>query len=198
MSFSRFTSTVLICVAGLAAAASGAAIAGTGIEVAVSVGTDLSEGACGGATSIDVLVGDEVNFCYRVTNNTGTTLAYQTLDDSVEGSLLSEHALTIAPGATVQYNRIRQAARNLAGERTLTWTARDVRPDYTAAPRAGAFIDVSTSPTAQALNPATNADDALGSGMVQVDVPFSFDFYGVASNRLCVGMDGGAQVGGDR
>lgn len=197
MSFSRLRSIVLTCMVGIAATAAGTATAG-GIDVEVTVGTDLADGACAAATSLDVLVGDEVNFCYRVTNNTGTTLEYQSLDDSIEGSLLSEHALTIAPGATVQYNRIRQAARNLAGERTLTWTARDVRPDYTAATRAGAFIDLSTSPTAQALDPATDASDALGAGMVQVDVPFTFDFYGVASSRLCVGMDGGAQVGVDR
>jgi len=194
--FSRFRSRLLIGLAALAAA--GAAQAGTGIDVEVTVGTDLAPGACGSATSLDALVGAEVNFCYRVTNNTATTLEYQSLDDSVEGSLLSEHALTIAPGATVQYNRIRQVARSSGGARTLTWTARDVRPDYTAAPRAGAFIDLSTSPTAQALNPATDASDPTGTGMVQVEVPFTFDFYGVASSQLCVGMDGGAQVGVDR
>jgi hypothetical protein len=192
MSFSRFTPLVLTF---LAAAAS----AGTpGIDLEVTVGTDLGEGACAAATSLDALVGEEVNFCYRVTNNTATTLEYQSLDDSIEGSLLSEHALTIAPGATVQYNRIRQLSRSQSGGRTLTWTARDVRPDYTAAPRAGAFIDLSTSPTAQALNPASDASDPTGIGMVQVEVPFTFDFYGVASNRLCVGMDGVAQVGVDR
>jgi len=197
MSFSRFRLIVLTFLTGIAATA--AASGGTpGIALDVTVGTDLSEGACGTTTSLDVLIGDEVNFCYRVTNNTATTLQYQSLDDSVEGSILSEHALTIAPGATVQYNRIRQQARGSGGARTLTWTARDVRPDYTAAPRAGAFIDLSTRPTAQALNPATDASDPTGAGMVQVEVPFTFDFYGVPSNRLCVGMDGGAQVGVDR
>ncbi len=199
MSFSRFRPFALTFLTGIAATAAGAASAGTpGIDLEVTVGTDLSEGACGAATSLDSLIGDEVNFCYRVTNNTAATLQYQSLDDSIEGSLLSEHALTIAPGATEQYNRIRQLARGSAGTRTLTWTARDVRPDYTAAPRAGAFIDLSTRPTAQALNPATDASDPTGAGMVQVEVPFTFDFYGVPSNRLCVGMDGGAQVGVDR
>ena len=192
----RFRFCLLLILTG---AASSVALAGTpGIDVQVTVATDIPPDGCGAATSVDVLVGEEVNFCYRVTNNTATTLDYQSLDDSIEGSLLSEHALTIAPGATVQYNRIRQMARSLGGERTLTWTARDVRPDYAAAPRAGAFIDLSTSPTAQALNPATDASDPMGTGMVQVEVPFTFDFYGVASNKLCVGMDGGAQVGVDR
>ena len=104
MSFSRFTALVLTVLAC-------AANAGTpGIDLEVTVGTDLGEGACGSATSLDALVGDEVNFCYRVTNNTATALEFQSLDDSIEGSLLSEHALPIAPGATVQYNRIRQLA----------------------------------------------------------------------------------------
>src|SRR3954469_14710069 len=63
----------------------GAASAGTpGIDLEVTVGTDLSDGACAATSSLDVLVGTEVNFCYRVTNNTATTLEYQSLDDSIE------------------------------------------------------------------------------------------------------------------
>ena len=201
MSFSRFRTILLLLLSGVAAATCGMAVAsgtGGGIDVQVTVGTDLAPDACAATTSLDVLVGDKVNFCYRVTNNSATPLAYQSLDDSVDGAILSEENLVIAPGATVQYNRIRVVAGGQGGERTTTWTARDARPDYTPSPRAGAFIDIASRPTVMDLDPASNGSDPTGAGMTPVDVPFSFPFYGVMANQLCVGVDGVAQVGIDR
>jgi hypothetical protein len=186
-------------VALLTAFAASTALAGDpGIDLEVTVGTDLSPDACASTSSLDVSVGDEVNFCYRVTNHTSTTLAYQSFDDSVEGSFLSDAELSVAPGATLQYNRIRQIAPGADGARTVSWTARDQAADYTATPRAGAFIDLSTRATAQDLDPYGDASDPTGAGMVQVTVPFTFDFYGTAADSLCVGNDGIAQVGTDR
>ena len=169
-----------------------------GIALQVTVGTDLAADACAEATSLDVLVGDRVNFCYRVTNNTAAPLAYQSLVDSVDGAILAEGNLLVAPGDTLQYNRIKQVAGGQDGERSSTWTARDVRPDYSAVPRSGAFIDISTRPSVIDLNPAGDASDPSGAGMVPVTVPFAFPFYGVLANELCVGVDGVAQVGIDR
>jgi len=192
MSFSRFRTILLLLLSGVAAATCGMAVAsgtGGGIDVQVTVGTDLAPDACAATTSLDVLVGDKVNFCYRVTNNSATPLAYQSLDDSVDGAILSEENLVIAPGATVQYNRIRVVAGGQGGERTTTWTARDARPDYTPSPRAGAFIDIASRPTVMDLDPASNGSDPTGAGMTPVDVPFSFPFYGVMANQLCVGVD---------
>jgi len=183
----------------LTAFAASTALAGDpGIDLEVTVGTDLSPDACASTSSLDVSVGDEVNFCYRVTNHTATTLAYQSFDDSVEGSFLSDAELSVAPGATLQYNRIREIAPGANGARTVTWTARDQAADYTATPRAGAFIDLSTRPTAQNLDPYGDASDPTGAGMVQVTLPFTVDFYGMPADSLCVGNDGIAQVGTDR
>jgi hypothetical protein len=183
----------------LTAFAASTAFAGdSGIDLEVTVGTDLSPDACAPASSLDVAIGDEVNFCYRVTNNTSTTLAYQSFDDSVEGSFLADEALSVAPGETLQYNRIRQIAPGAGGTRTVTWTARDQAADYTPTPRTGAFIDLSTRPTAQDLNPYGDAGDPTGIGMAHVTVPFTFDFYGTPADSLCVAMDGVAQVGTDR
>jgi len=196
MSFSRFHSRAALF---LTAFAASSAFAGDpGIDLEVTVGTDLSPDACASTTSLAASVGDEVNYCYRVTNHTATTLAYQSFDDSVEGAFLSDAELSIAPGATLQYNRVRQVAPGAGGARTVTWTARDVAADYTPVPRAGAFIDVSTSPTVQDLNPYGDASDPTGAGMAHVSVPFAFDFYGTPADSLCVGVDGIAQVGTDR
>ena len=184
--------------------ATGAATAGItgesgtpGIALEVTVGTDLTPGACAVTTTLDVLVGDRVNFCYRITNTTAVSLSYQSLIDSIEGRLLSEHDLVVAPGETAQYNRIKEVSGAQAGTHTSTWIARDVRPDYTPTPRAGAFIDLASLPTAINLDPPGDASDATGAGMIEVDVPFAFPFYGVPSSQLCVGNDGVAQVGLD-
>ena len=137
MSFSRTRSRAALFLTALAAST---AFAGDpGIDLEVTVGNDLSPDACAPTSSLDVAVGDEVNFCYRVTNTTSTTLAYQSFDDSVEGSFLADEALSVAPGETLQYNRIRQIAQGAGGTRTVTWTARDQADDYTPMPRAGVF-----------------------------------------------------------
>jgi plastocyanin len=194
-----FTCSRFRAVLWLTALAASPALAGDpGIDLEVTVGADLSPDACAATSSLDVTVGDEVNFCYRVTNHTATTLVSQSFDDSVEGALLSDAALSVAPGATLQYNRIREVAPGADGIRTVTWTARDQAPDYAAMPRAGAFIDLSTRPTAQDLNPPGDATDPTGAGMAEVTVPFAFDFYGTRADSLCVGIDGIAQVGTDR
>ena len=72
--------------------------------------------------------GDQINFCYIVTNNSTTTLTYQSLADDVTGPILTDVPATIAPGASYQYNRIVTAMASQAP--VSTWTAYDVHPDY--------------------------------------------------------------------
>jgi hypothetical protein len=193
-----YASVSAVAAPGFRNAASGAGVSGNpGIALQVTVGTDLASGACATASTLDVLIGDRINFCYRVSNTTAVPLAYESLDDSVEGMLLSEHSLVIAPGATLQYNRIKEVAASEAGTHTSTWTARDLRPDYAPSTRAGAFIDLASRPSATDLSPPGDAGDATGAGMVAVDVPFSFSFYGDPASQLCVGTDGVALVGLD-
>jgi len=49
---------------------------------------------------------------------------------------------------------------------------------------------LSTRPTALDLDPYGDASDPTGAGMVQVTLPFTFDFYGMPADSLCVGNDG--------
>ncbi|MBO9663636.1 hypothetical protein [Dokdonella sp.] len=170
-----------------ASAPASAATAGSGIALAVTVGTDLSPNACGGATSLEVVFGDEVNFCYRVTNRTAAALDYQALSDDVDGVLLAPgtpHSL--APGDTWQYNRV---ARVLAGGlRTATWTAQAQAPGYTAQRRAGAFVDVSANPTAIPLDDRIFVGSQYGA--LDFTLPFPFTFYGIRTDRLCIAPNG--------
>jgi hypothetical protein len=180
----------------IAATATGfarAAAAGSGIQLQVTVGTDLAAGACGDATSLDVVLGDSVNFCYRVSNRSSTPLAYQAASDDIDGVIVAPGTnRVIAPGETYQYNRIASVAKSSA--HVTTWTAQAAAPTYTATLRTGAFVDISARPS------AINLDDGLfvGSygGTRDVEMPFPFTFYGLRSNRLCVsdyGLAGVAQ-----
>ena len=78
----------------------------SGICLVSTVGTDLSANACGGADTIDATVGDQLNFCYTVTNNTGVDLEYHSLANDVDGGLFAYSQQLIAPGGSYQYNHV--------------------------------------------------------------------------------------------
>ena len=175
----------------------------------VTLGTDTTTGACGTTDTLDVSVGDQVNYCYTVTNDTGTTLQFHTLVDNVNGTIFSLLPQTLADGATFQYNRITTAGATEVV--TSTWTAQDVPPGYTAEVTGGGgtitdrvfcdgfdgvacdpggggggFVDISGSGTPLGLG-----DD----GEANVTMPFSVTLYGTTSNQLRVGNNGAILFG---
>ena len=180
-----------------AASAATAGADGQGIDLSVTLGTDTSQGACGTDTDLEATAGDLINFCYVVTNNAGTTLTYQTLADDVTGPIFTDVPVTIAPGASYQYNRVVTAT---ASESPVsTWTAYDVHPDYiysvnTTGPdhifgdgfdtdsAQYAFIDITTTGT----NLALNDDD-----YTIAPIGFSFTFYVQTADQLTVSNNGG-------
>ncbi|HEY6985550.1 MAG TPA: hypothetical protein VH375_05675 [Rhodanobacteraceae bacterium] len=170
---------------------------GQGIDLAVTLGTDTSPGACGTDTNLEATQGDQINFCYVVTNNAGTTLTYQSLADDVTGPILTDMPVTIAPGASYQYNRVVTAMASQSP--VSTWTAYDIRPDYiysvnTTGPdhifddgfdtdsAQYAFIDITTTGT----NLALNDDD-----YTVAPIGFPFTFYGQTADQLTVSNNGG-------
>lgn len=140
---------------------------------------------CGADTTLAVNVGDDVNVCYTVVNNSPITLNYQSLADDHVGSLLTNENIAIAPGASYQYNRTITASTNPSGDTgtfTSTWTATDVLPGYAYDDTvAYNFVDVSGSGTELDLG-----DD----GASPVTMPFAFPFYGSGSSNLCIGNNG--------
>ena len=156
---------------------------GGGPGISLTVGLAESNGdpsQCGTATSLSATVGDQVNFCYTVTNNSSIDLNYQTLASTdAPSNLFTNMAVTIAPGASYQYNRTITAGTTESP--TATWTAADSLPGYTAGVGSQPFVDISASGT-----PYTLGDDSS----VVVTMPFSFNFYGQTSNQLCVNNNG--------
>ena len=166
-----------------------------------TVGTDTSAGACATTDTLDVTVGDQVNFCYVITNNTGIELDYHTLSDNIDGTIFSLLNQPVPAGGTYQYNRIVTAGATETI--TSTWTGQDLPPGYAAEVTGGGgggdrifcdgfdgtacastengFIDITGTGT-----PLGNADDEA----IAVTMPFSFNFYGTTSNNLCIDNNG--------
>ena len=196
--------TIVALCAAFATSVACAAVAaprGTGIDLSVTLGTDLADGACGGATTLEVTRLDLVNFCYVVTNHSATTLAWHTLADDVSGVLLSAVPMQLAPGASRQYNRIVTARESQAPE--SNWTAYDVHPGYAfrANVLAGERIFGDGFDPAGDGEPVYDFVDITGVGTplgledddstAEVEVGFPFSYYGLTADRLRVAYNGG-------
>ncbi|MFI4952150.1 MAG: hypothetical protein ACHP7M_03320 [Burkholderiales bacterium] len=191
----------LLAAALAAALAAPPATAGTtGIDLAVTVGTDTGDGACATSTSLIVPVGTAVNYCYVVTNHSGQDLALQTAADNIQGRFMTLDPQPIAAGQSVRFNRVAIALD--AQTTTTLWTSLASAPDYTLAqndadrvfangfdapangPPAYAFVDIAGSGTQVPVDPSGNAVAPVGIG-------FPFTFYGITSDRVGVGINGG-------
>lgn len=161
-----------------------------GICLAVTVSRNLDPQACDGGPSLDAAAGEQVNFCYTVTNHSSTTYEYHTLgDDGTDPDQQFFFAVRqpLSPGESYQYNRILTVGANLRS--TATWTAVAALPNYVADDTAPAdFIDVTR--VGQALDLGQN-------GQVPVALPFPVDFYGGPSRRIAVSVHGAIGFGTD-
>ena len=157
---------------------------GLSMTVGLTPGGDGT--TCGTQTSAVVNVGDVVDFCYTVTNNSSVAMTLSTLDDSVAGNIFTNNPTPIAAnGGTYVYHRsVTASTSNTYDE---TWTARDILPGYTANDTAPAtFVDISATGTG--LN---TTDD----GNATITSTFPFSLYGAASTQFCVGNNGVIVVG---
>lgn len=150
----------------------------SGLCLAVTVGTDLDPGSCGTVASLDVAVGDRVNFCYTVTNDSDTPFYLQSLADNdgdPDRPFFTALPATIEPHSTYQYNRIERMRENWSAN--ATWTALHLPTDYIYDDTAPfEFVD------------ATDGEDLriAWSGETPVFAPFPLHLYGMTSRRLAV------------
>lgn len=146
-------------------------------EATVALADPSDPNACGSATSIDVTAGDQVNFCYTVTNQSSSTLNYQYLRDDRSGTILTQQPATLAPGASYQYNRIATIGESQSP--STTWTAQAGPWGYTYAttPAPADFIDISDG-TPIAVQPVPQT----------LPFPADFDFllFGQRIEKFCV------------
>ena len=140
---------------------------------------------CGAATDVEVNVGDQVNVCYTLTNNSGQTLQYQSIVDSVDGAIVTFDPTPIAPGAS--HNYVRTIVATTDTSRSAAWTgyANISAYAYDSAATPG-FIDISTTGTNLGFVVGDNLDDEF----VEVTPGFPIRFYGQTSTALCISNDG--------
>jgi hypothetical protein len=142
---------------------------------------------CGTATHLAVNAGDRINLCYTVINHTGVALDYQTLGDTLGGTQFSLRHQPLADGASFQYNRVISAEIANAAVIQATVSAQDRLPGFD-------FDDTGTSQFVDITATGTQVD--LGNdNTLEVDMPFSLDFYGTTTNVLGVATNGGLTVG---
>jgi len=158
------------------------------LELTLTLALDNGDpNQCGTSTTLSVDLGDQVNLCYTVTNNSGVDLSYQTLSDTLGGVLFSLNQEDLPAGGSLQFNRIITASTASDGTITATWTSQDGTPGY-GYDDSGAsnFVDITGSGTPTGLG-----DDSA----VDVTVPFSFPFFGTTTNQVTIGNNGGLIIG---
>ena len=95
--------------------------------------SDLNPLTCATEHVISVQPGDQVKFCYEVTNTGGTPFNFHDLFDSGPGAgqLLSNSPFALAPGSSTFTTRLATVGSSQIN--TATWEARDVLPALLAA-----------------------------------------------------------------
>lgn len=154
-----------------------------GLCLRVTVGTDLDLTACGDQTVLYVTAGDQVNFCYTVTNGSDTAFEYQTASDNVgraERQFFLAFKHTIEPHSTYRFNRIETMRETQRA--TTTWTGTAAVPEYSYDDTAPFdWIDIA----------GTGTDLDIGEyAQTSVEMPFAVDFYGIPSRYLAVSNSG--------
>jgi len=190
-------------VRGLRGGGTGCSATGLCLHATASLIDPAIPTACGTHTELDVEVGDEVHYCYILTNNTGITLDYQTLTDRVDGTILGLLQEPLPNGASYRFDRYltvgetevrdslwtSEAFPGYLGTRTgdETSTVEHIYCDgfdgHACASGGGGddFIDIHATGSVLSL---------LDNGSVNVSMPFQFTFYDETSDNLCVNNNG--------
>jgi len=207
----RNGSALRLARSGAAAQPNGALCDSGGICLTVGVAPvdPVNPDLCGTQTSIDAVVGDQIDVCYTVTNDSSATLNYHSLEDDADGSLFELQSNPLAPGATLEHHRVVTAATTEMFN--STWTAYTERPGYDAAPGdldpgspdictdrvfAGDFeetdvpCDHGTPNDFIAIEATGTALDLSDDDAVSIALPFAFDFYGRNASELCIANNG--------
>lgn len=126
------------------------------ITLTQTVGTDPA--VCAVTDAITVTEGTDVTYCYTIENTGTVTMTSHTLTDSVWGSILTDFAYPLVPGASAFITQTETILATTVN--TGTWTAEN--------PAIPATAEDSDSTTVTALAPAEISVDASGLGTTQL------------------------------
>lgn len=146
--------------------------------------------ACGSETTLVADVGDQIAWCYTLTNNGTQTLVWHTLADSLNGTLFSQLQQTLAPGDSYRYVHLAVAGDVVATDVAATWTASASRPTYAYDDNAPFdYVDASDGTL------LTQSGGFPHGRSAPVVAPFAINFFGTVTDQLCVGANGAIEVG---
>jgi uncharacterized delta-60 repeat protein len=164
-----------------------------GLELKVTVSTEPPP-ACGTATEIDAVPGEQINYCFTVINHSDITLNYHTLTMVTFGfpaqyqyqywgqdRFFNQREQALPPGGTWRYNRLITAGTQDQAP-LFTWSATASRPDYeNDADATVPFTDISSTGTA--VPPL----EVQGRYPLR-SLPFPITFYGQVFGEGTLGM----------
>ncbi|MBA8889359.1 hypothetical protein FHW12_003602 [Dokdonella fugitiva] len=160
------------------------------IDVGVALADPGQPDACSTQTSIVADVGDQLAWCYTLTNGSDHTLSWHTLSDSLHGDLFAQLHQDIAPGESWRYIKLEVAGAVVDGDVAASWTASGTRPDY--AFDDGVAFDYIDATDGTLLDLAGGFSHARSA---RVQAPFPVGLFGTRSDVLCVGANGAIQPG---
>ena len=162
----------------------GMASAGSNLTLDVTVGTDVTAGACAAVDTVTVDPGTDVNYCYTITNNGAETYETHSLDTNFFGLLLDNAPQTLAPAASFQFNDVQTTSSTTS--LNADWTATGAITAYTQGAPVYDFVDISGTGTALGLS-----DD----GESDLTIDFPFTLYNTTSADMTVGNNGAIRLG---
>lgn len=156
--------------------------AGAGLSLALTLAPyQGNPDTCGTATELAATTGDQVLLCYTLTNNGTTTLTHQSLQDSLDGTILAYEPITLAPGQS--HRRVRTIIASGDTQRSATWRGYASLPRYT-------YTDTGASGFVNIAGTGTRIGFDSEPGITPYTSAFPVRFYGRTSTALCVSNDG--------
>lgn len=174
------------------------------LTLEVTVGNDPDPASCADTDTLTITAGDLVNFCYTVRNDSTQALAFHTLEDDVNGTLLHDFEHLLEPGASFQYNDLRVVTASQVP--ASTWTASDAPPAYDVRANVPDADVVFANGFEAGEAPGFAFEEIAGSGNdlgldddgeATVAIGFDFRFFGESSTVVRVGNNGGILFGSE-
>jgi len=151
------------------------------IALQTKVTANPAIGSCSGPVfdAVKANIGNEVRYCYRVSNTGTVALDVHDLVSTQFGGIRLGDSITLAPGASISVDELHTV--NDSQVNTATWYARTEAPSYSQIDGSCTFPEI--SPTGTPLN---LGDDGTG----LITLPDPFPVYGAMTNTLRVCNNG--------